>query len=126
MRDLLLRTLNYKQGPIKNRLILSLPLFVIAYGLTLIDFNIIWRYFAWANQTLAMVVLWAGSFMYMVLNEKSHWFVSIPATFMTAVAVTYILVAPEGFKIATSIAYPIGIVIAVASLVLFLTVSKRN
>ncbi|WP_461615253.1 carbon starvation CstA family protein [Clostridium sp. Marseille-QA1073] len=117
--------LNYKQGPIKNRLILSLPLFVIAYGLTLIDFNIIWRYFAWANQTLAMVVLWAGA-MYMVLNEKSHWFVSIPATFMTAVAVTYILVAPEGFKIATSIAYPIGIVIAVASLVLFLTVSKKK
>ncbi|MEG0773970.1 carbon starvation protein A [Clostridium sp.] len=118
--------LNFKQGPIKNRLILSAPLFIVAYCLTLIDFNIIWRYFAWSNQTLAMIVLWTGA-MYMVHINKSHWFVTIPATFMTAVSFTYILVAPEGFKMAASIAYPIGIVIAILSLGWFLsTASKRK
>jgi carbon starvation protein CstA len=117
--------LSFKQGPIKNRLILSAPLFIVAYSLTLIDFNIIWRYFAWSNQTLAMIVLWTGA-MYMVHAKKSHWFVTIPATFMTAVSFTYILVAPEGFKMATSIAYPAGIVIAVLALGWFLSVASKR
>lgn len=117
--------LNFKQGPIKNRLILSAPLFIVAYSLTLIDFNIIWRYFAWSNQTLAMIVLWTGA-MYMVHINKSHWFVTIPATFMTAVSFTYILVAPEGFKMAASIAYPVGIVIAILSLGWFLSAASKR
>jgi carbon starvation protein CstA len=117
--------LNYKQGPIKNRLMLTLPLFAIGFGLTQIDFNIIWRYFAWSNQTLAMIVLWAGA-MYLVVKKQNHWIATVPATFMTGVSFTYILMAPEGFKLATSIAYPIGIAIAVASLVIFLVAAKKK
>lgn len=63
--------LNFKQGPIKNRLALTAPLFVIAFALTKIDFNIIWRYFAWSNQTLAMVVLWAAA-MYLAVKKQVH------------------------------------------------------
>ncbi len=117
--------MNIKQEKIRSRISLSLPLFIIAYALTFIDFNIIWRYFAWSNQTLATIVLWTGA-MYMVYIKKSHWFVTIPATFMTAVSVTYILVAPEGFKLATSIAYPMGIISAIAALVIFLYASNKK
>ena len=110
---------NYEQGPIKNRLILALPLFAVGFGLTRIDFNIIWRYFAWSNQTLAMIVLWAAA-AYLVKNNKSHWMASIPATFMSAVSVTYILQAPEGFKLSTAISYPVGAIAAVAAMAFFL------
>lgn len=115
--------MKYEQGPIKKRLTLALPLFVIAFGLTRIDFNIIWRYFAWSNQTLAMIVLWAAS-AYLVKNGKSHWMTSIPATFMTAVSVTYLLQAPEGFKLSTTIAYPVGVVIAIGAIAFFLVKAK--
>ncbi len=108
----------YKQGPIKNRMALAVPLFVVAFGLTRIDFNIIWRYFAWANQTLAMIVLWAAA-AYLVSEKKSHFMASLPATFMTAVSITYIMQAPEGFSLSTSIAYPGGIIAAILAVVLF-------
>lgn len=117
--------MNYKQGPIKNRLIMSAPLFAIGFALTKIDFNIIWRYFAWSNQTLAMIVLWAAA-AYLVKNGKSHWMTSIPATFMTAVSATYLLQAPEGFELSTSIAYPVGALIAIGAITLFLLKSKKT
>ncbi|NEZ46790.1 carbon starvation protein A [Clostridium niameyense] len=117
--------LHYEQGPIKNRLAISIPLFVVGFILTKINFDIIWRYFAWSNQTLAMIVLWTAA-AYLAKNKKLHWMASIPATFMTAVSVTYILVAPEGFKLSASIGYPIGVVAALVALVLFLNKSVKN
>lgn len=117
--------LNFKQGPIKNRLLITIPLFAIGFILTKVDFNVIWRYFAWSNQTLAMIVLWAAA-MYLAINKKYHWIATVPATFMTAVSITYILVAPEGFKLATSTAYPVGIAAAVGVLVLFVTIAKKK
>lgn len=44
-----------------KRLALTLPLFAIAIGLMMVDYNILWRYFAWSNQTLAMFTLWAAT-----------------------------------------------------------------
>jgi carbon starvation protein CstA len=117
--------LNYKQGPIKNRLVLTLPLFVIGFALTQIDFNVVWRYFAWSNQTLAMIVLWAAA-MYLAIKKQFHWIATVPATFMTAVSITYLLVAPEGFKLSASIAYPAGILVAIASLGIFLVAAKKK
>lgn len=115
----------YDQGPIKNRLFLAVPLFVVGFGLTRIDFNIIWRYFAWSNQTLAMIVLWTTG-AYLVKFKKPHWIASLPATFMTAVSITYILQAPEGFKLSTSIAYPAGLIAAVGALAYFIVKSNQK
>ncbi len=117
--------LNFKQGSIRNRLILTVPLFIIGFILTKIDFNIIWRYFAWSNQTLAMIVLWAAA-MYLAIKKQFHWIATVPATFMTAVSITYILVAPEGFQLATSISYPVGIAAAAGALMIFLFAVKKK
>jgi len=89
-------SLNFSQKSIGKRLLITLPLFAVGFLLTQVNFAIIWRYFGWANQTLATVVLWTAA-MYMVHKGRSHWFISLPATFMTAVITTYILIAPEGF-----------------------------
>lgn len=117
--------LNINQSKINKRLLLSLPLFAVGFSLSLIDFNIIWRYFAWSNQTLATLMLWASA-MYLVKSNKLHWIATIPATFMTAVIVTYILQAPEGLRLATSISYPIGIAAAVIAFALFMVKGKKN
>jgi len=97
---------------------------VIGFILTKMDFAIIWRYFGWSNQTLATIVLWTAG-MYMVNIGKKHWMATVPATFMTAVCTSYILIAPEGFKLSQSISYPVGIIAAIAAMVIFLIAAKK-
>ena len=111
--------LKYKQGPIKNRLFVSIPLFAVGLLLTQIDFAVVWRYFAWSNQTLAMVVLWTIT-VYLVQQRKFYWITLIPAVFMTAVTSTYLLFAPEGFSLSKEISYPAGAIITLAALVWFM------
>ena len=112
---------NLEQKNIKNRLILTIPLLLVSAVLTQLDFNVLWRYFSWSNQTLAMVALWMAT-MYLLKNNK-NWIGSLitalPASFMTAVSVTYILLAPEGFKLPASIGYPVGIAVALIAFVLY-------
>ncbi len=110
--------LKINQRPIVSRLIITIPMFVVSYLLTLIDFNFLWRYFSWANQTTAMIMLWTAA-MYLVQEGKNHWVATIPATFMTAVTFTYILQAPEGLGLATSISYPLGLAITIGIVALF-------
>lgn len=114
----------FNQGPIKNRFIISIPLFVVGFILTKVDFAIIWRYFGWSNQTLATIVLWTAG-MYLVTKGKNHWIATVPATFMTAVCTSYILIAPEGFKLSQSVSYPIGIIGAIAAMGIFLVAAKK-
>jgi carbon starvation protein CstA len=117
--------LNYKQGPIKNRLFISIPLFFVGFLLTQVNFDIIWRYFAWSNQTLAMIVLWTIT-VYLVLEKKFYWITLIPAVFMTAVTTTYLLFAPEGFALSKEISYSLGAFFAVASLLGFFIYVRKN
>lgn len=111
--------IKYNQTKLSSRFIIAIPLFAIGIALCFIDFAIIWRYFAWANQTLAMVMLWTAA-SYLAKNKRFHYICSLPAAFMTAVTVTYIIIAPEGLKLSTSIGYPVGIIIATAALGFFL------
>ncbi|MEP3837671.1 MAG: carbon starvation protein A [Algibacter sp.] len=114
----------FNQKPIKNRLYLSVPLFVIAFVLTQVDFAIIWRYFAWSNQTLAMVVLWTIT-AYLIKEKKTYWITLIPALFMTMVCSTYILIAPEGFQLNHTISYGGGVVITLIIFILFKRYTKK-
>ena len=113
-----------EQGSIKNRFLISIPLFVIGIALTFIDFNKIWRYFSWANQTLAMIMLWTGS-AYLVKHNKNHFITTIPAIFMTVVTFSYIMQAPEGFKLHAGISNIIGVIIAIVFTALFYNKTKK-
>lgn len=113
------------QKKFRNRLYLSIPLFVVASLLTLIDFAIIWRYFAWSNQTLATIVLWTIT-AYLYYKEKNYWISIFPAIFMTMVCCTYILIAPEGFHLSTSISYIIGFLITSLTVLFFFIKMKKH
>ncbi|MDR0828000.1 MAG: carbon starvation protein A [Desulfovibrio sp.] len=111
------------QAKPQNRLMIAVPMFAIGIVLSQVDFNIIWRYFGWSNQTLATVVLWSAA-AYVVRRGGCHWLISLPATFMTATVFTYILYAPEGLRLDYTVSVGIGCTIAAASLAVFL--SKAN
>jgi carbon starvation protein CstA len=110
--------LNFKQGPIKNRLIISVPLFAVGFGLTLVDFAVIWRYFAWSNQTLAVFVLWAIT-VYLAQEKKFYWITLLPALFMTTVTISYLFFAPEGFGLSYMISLSIGLIASLGAAILF-------
>ncbi|MCL7752655.1 carbon starvation protein A [Polaribacter sp. Z022] len=115
---------DFDQGKLLKRLLITIPIFVIAFALTKIDFAIIWRYFGWSNQMLATIVLWTIA-VYVKIQGKKYWFILIPAAFMTIVVTTYILVAPEGFSLDYMLSLITGIVVAVA-LSIWFVVSKTH
>ena len=109
------------QQKMRNRLIITLPLLTVGAVLTQLDFNVLWRYFSWSNQTLAMISLWVAT-SYLMKNGNSRYkpFVTaLPATFMSAVSMTYILMAGEGFSLPGMIGYPVGISFAAVLFVVF-------
>ena len=116
--------LHMEQKSIKKRLIICIPLFLatagtLIYSLTDADgFKIIWRYFAWCNQTLSVFTLWAIT-VYLVQEKKNYFITLIPALFMTCVSVTYICIAPEGFRLSQVLSYSIGGVAVLVAAVWF-------
>ncbi len=115
--------LKSKQNKFLKRLMISLPLFIVGYLLTLIDFGIVWRYFSWANKKISAVNLLTIT-AYLIKENKNYWVALIPALFMTVVVVSYILFAPEGLQLSYAISIWCGI--AVAVVMLFGIFNKKN
>ena len=111
--------INYSQKKISRRLIISAPLFLASLVLLQANFEIIWRYFAWSNQTLAAVTLWTIT-IYLAQRKKFYWITLFPALFMTMVISTYIAVAPEMLGLSVHIGYTFGAVCTVATWALFI------
>lgn len=117
--------LNYKQGPIKNRFIIAIPLFALGVALCFIDFQIIWRYFAWSNQTLATIALWAAA-KYLHTEGKNYLIAAIPATFMTFVVSSYIVIAKEGLNLGMNYGYMVGALSVMTVVTLFVRSIKKS
>ena len=124
--------LHMDQKPIRNRLIIAGPLFLAVFGMLFVDFNVVWRYFAWTNQTLAVFTLWAGTvWLYKHSTYKFGWVMAIvPALFMTMVSSSYIFIAPEGFRFAEMnlswLAYLIAAIVTIVCLTLFILFARKN
>ena len=111
------------QSKIGPRAALSIPLLGVGAIIALaLPWNVLWRYFSWSNQTLAMIVLWTGAvFLHKYgFPPKACFIAALPATFMSAVSVTYFFQAPECLNMSTSIAYPVGIAAAALFLIIFI------
>lgn len=110
------------QSDWKKRLAITLPMLIAAFFVSKIDYQIVWRYFSWSNQTLAMIALWAAA-TYLgkyKARKAASLIAALPAAFMSAVSSTYMLMAGEfPFKLGANIAYPIGIVIALVFFLIF-------
>lgn len=125
--------LHYTQKPVLNRLYISVPLFAVTtlllwYNVANPDgFDTIWRYFGWANQTLAVFTLWTAT-VYMVNTHKGLGYLIplFPAAFMTSVCTTYICVAKIGFNLPLTWNWYIGMAVFVLSLLLFFIWKSRH
>lgn len=110
--------LHFDQKTILRRLAISLPIFLLAAGVMMIDFKILWRYFAWCNQTLAVFTLWALT-VWLARERKCYCITLLPAIFMTVVTTTYIFFAPEGLRLGYTLSLVLGGCISVVLVGLF-------
>lgn len=118
--------LGMEQKTIRRRLYICIPMFLAAIALLLYSlsdaqgFDMIWRYFAWSNQTLSVFTLWAVTvYLVRVKSGYTYYITFIPALFMTAVCATYICVAPEGFGLSSGWSPYIALVALVVAAVWF-------
>ena len=122
--------LHLEQRSISKRLLICVPMFIVSIGILLYSqkdaagFDMIWRYFAWTNQTLAVFTLWALT-VYLAQARKNYWITLLPALFMSAVCSTYILVAPEGLHLPALPSQIAGIVIACCLAIAFFLWRRR-
>ena len=132
-RLILAETFHLEQKSIRNRLLITIPLLVTGGLLTWFaitnnnGFQIVWRYFSWSNQTLAMISLWVAT-AYLVKTGKTKYgplLTALPATFMSAVSLTYILMAGEGFGLSSAVAYPAGAVFAAAMFCIYMWMCRQ-
>lgn len=122
------------QKSVKNRLALTIPLLAVGGLLTwfaVVDdngFQTVWRYFSWSNQTLAMIALWVST-AYLLKKGKYRFgslLTAFPAAFMTAVSLTYILMAKEGLRLSKTLSWVVGAAAALALFAVYLAALLRK
>ena len=106
-----------------SRLKVAVPLFLVAFGLTFIDFSLIWRYFAWSQLIVATIVLYAAS-AYLMKKEKPYIIALIPSIICTVIAFAYILQAPEGFRLPSMISNVLSVIATAITVAIFLKTQK--
>lgn len=111
------------QQSLLKRLLVSLPLFAAGFVLLFIDFDVIWRYFAWSNQILGTITLWAVT-VYLTVNRKNYVIGLIPALFMTAVVTAYLFIAPETLALSATVSYALAF--ALTAMCVFFFVRWKN
>lgn len=124
---------NIDQKKIKNRLIVTIPLFALIAGLSVwnfadqSNFNVLWRWFAWSNQVIAAFALIVAT-VYLFKEGKykfGSFITALPALFMSIVTLTYILGEPNiafGKFIPMRVAYIVGALIPTLGFVVYVCV----
>ena len=114
------------QQTVARRLLIAVPMFVCVIIVANVDFSVIWRYFGWANQTLACFTLWSLAVL-LRIRGRWHWIVTIPAVFMTTMCTTYLLHAPDcAIGLPIGVATGIGLLMALICLIGLIYVRARR
>lgn len=114
----------FDQKPIGKRLVVCLPIFVAAFFFCKVDFSTAWSYLGIANQILATIVLWTGA-AYLIQKGRAHWMCSLPATFLTFICVSFLVVAPLGLGLAPIVGYIAGGTVALPLFVFCILYARR-
>lgn len=125
-RLILAEYFNMEQKTLRNRLLIATPLFVLGGILTQVDFGIIWRYFGFANQVTAVMMLWTAS-AYLLRHNKLHWITTVPALFMTTVCITFILNNHQlGFGLPMGVSTGLGVTGAIGAMFMVIKRAKAS
>lgn len=117
---------NIPQISVKNRLMISLPIFFIAFFITQVGFAAIWKYFTFSNQLLAAFVLWTAT-AYLFQNGRNFWIAALPGALLSGTLVGYVLTAKEfPFNASLSMASTAAIATSVAIIFYLVSLATRS
>ena len=123
--------IHLEQRTIVKRLYICLPLFAAAIALLMWQinnpdgFNVVWKYFGWANQTLAVFTLWTLT-VYLVLHKKPYIITLVPALFMTVSCTVFFFISKQALNVGATVAWSMGAAILVVALVWFFVWKRKQ
>jgi len=118
--------LHINQSTLKKVLMVTIPLYAISLVLTQVDFNILWRYFNWANQVTAVISLLVST-RYLYLKNKNYLVTLLPGIFMLYACVVYIFSEPIGFGMGlTTLAYILSTLVTIGLMILYWETGKKQ
>ena len=128
MRIVIADAFKIPQKKMMNRIYVALPIFVLAFIISQMEFSTIWNLVGISNQILAVITLWTCA-AYFASEKKCHWVMSIPAIFLTFICTAYIMIAPlskGGLHIIAKDGYLIAAIVTIAITILFLYYAKSE
>lgn len=125
LRMIIADYINLVQKPLKNRFAISIPIFSISVMLMFIDFNILWRYFNWANQATAAIALFVST-AYLFYKSRNFWVTLIPGVFMLYMVILYLLTQQIGFGLEMQVSYVIAAVVTAGILATFIVYVRKT
>ncbi|MDE6046635.1 MAG: carbon starvation protein A, partial [Alistipes sp.] len=115
-----------EQRSIWKRLLVCVPLFALGFAISRIDFDVVWRYFSWTNQTLSVIVLWSVV-VWLARRHANRWVALVPALFMTYVCASFLFVSEQFFGLENRwAAYLSGGAVTLAVLVVMILKMRRD
>ena len=131
LRITIAEALKLEQKQIKNRLLIAIPILILVL-LILIwakihsdSFSLIWRYFTFFNQLIAIPILFCGT-IYLAQKAKNYLVTLIPALFYIFITMAFILNQKIGFNLPLKVSEIIAILITIAGLgILYKTKIKK-
>ena len=130
-RLIIAEAIGLEQRSMRRRLYFCIPLFAVTIGILVWQmeipdgFNVIWQYFGWANQTLAVFTLWTLT-VYLVQRKKPFIITLVPALLMTVVCSTFLLLSPMALTLSEPVAYTGSVIVLVVALVWFFAWYWKN
>ncbi len=115
--------LKLEQRTLVKRLWICIPLFLVGFAITRMQFDVIWRYFAWANQTLAVATLWTTT-VYLARRRRNFYVALIPALFMTFITSDYLFTSPQMLGLGYSLGTLLAGGVCAATLLFFIKSNK--
>lgn len=117
--------LKIEQRSLWKRFAIACPLFIIGIILLFVDFDVVWRYFAWTNQAMSVVTLWV-IVVYLKKHKRDIWVALPPAMVMTYICTSFVFISNQFVGMANhTLAYAVaGVVTLVLSAAMWMKVLK--
>ena len=118
--------LKIEQRTLLKRFAIACPLFVIGVVLLFVDFDVVWRYFAWTNQAMSVVTLWV-IVVYLKKHKSNIWVALPPAILMTYICTSFVFISGQFVGMANhTLAYILaGVVTAALSMAMWFKIMKN-
>ena len=124
-------SLKLEQKTIKNRLLIVIPMVLLVLGILVWaklnsgSFSLIWRYFTFTNQLIAIPTLMCAT-IFLAKTNKNYFVTLIPALFYVFITMSFIFSEKIGFNLPLNIAEIVAGVLVVIACMYLIKIYKKK